>query len=248
MSGLTSQPNLSAMASALAGTPLDPGLDPEVLQALSRYWEIVRRYYAPFEADMRSGTADVYRHEMPGPQYTNLRAQARGMGLEHRWDEICQRYAEVNLLFGDLVKITPTSTAVADRALCMVAKGLSREAVLDPRRDVAFPKSVVALFRGEVGYPPEGFPAELQRRVLKGQRAIDGRAAAHLPAVDLAARRRDLEATLHRPVSERELSSWLLFPTLFHECARRWPASSSRWRCDPVSSSPEAARSWRLRR
>src|SRR5206468_3043986 len=93
MSGLTSQPNLSAMASALAGSELDPGLDPEVLQSLSRYWEVVRRYYAPFEADMRAGTADVYRHEMPGPQYTNLRAQARGMGLEHRWDEICQRYA-----------------------------------------------------------------------------------------------------------------------------------------------------------
>ena len=220
MSGLTSQPNLSAMASALGGTELDPGLNPEVLQMLSRYWEAVRRHYAPFEADMRAGTADVYRHEMPGPQYTNLREQARGVGLEHRWDEIGQRYAEVNLLFGDLVKITPTSTAVADMALCMVANGLSRDDVLDPRRDVAFPKSVVALFRGEVGYPPEGFPAELQRRVLKGQRAIDGRAAAHLPAVDLAARRRDLEATLHRPVSERELSSWLLFPTLFHECAR----------------------------
>jgi pyruvate carboxylase len=105
MSGLTAQPNLSAMASALAGSELDPGLDPDVLQSLSRYWEVVRRYYGPFEADMRR-TADVYRHEMPGPQYTNLRAQARGMGLEHRWDEICQRYAEVNLLFGDLVKIT----------------------------------------------------------------------------------------------------------------------------------------------
>jgi pyruvate carboxylase len=235
MSGLTSQPNLSAMASALAGTPLDPGLDPEILQALSRYWEVVRRYYAPFEADMRSGTADVYRHEMPGPQYTNLRAQARGMGLEHRWDEICQRYAEVNLLFGDLVKITPTSTAVADMALCMVANGLSRDDVLDPGRDLAFPKSVVALFRGEVGYPPEGFPADLQRKVLKGQKAIDGRAAAYLPAVDLAAQRRDLETTLRRPLSERELSSWLLFPALFHDYARH------RDRFGDVSVLPTAA-------
>jgi pyruvate carboxylase len=157
---------------------------------------------------------------MPGPQYTNLRAQARGMGLEHRWDEICQRYAEVNLLFGDLVKITPTSTAVADMALCMVANGLSRDDVLDPARDLAFPKSVVALFRGEVGFPPEGFPAGLQRKVLKGQPAIEGRAAANLPAADLTARRHDLEATLRRPVSERELSSWLLFPALFLEFAR----------------------------
>jgi pyruvate carboxylase len=220
MSGLTAQPNLSAMASALAGSALDPGLDPEVLQSLSRYWEVVRHDYAPFEADMRAGTADVYRHEMPGPQYTNLRAQARGMGLEHRWDEICRRYAEVNLLFGDLVKITPTSTAVADMALCMVANGWSRDDVLDPARDLAFPKSVVALFRGEVGIPPEGFPADLQRKVLKGQPAIYGRAAAHLPAVDLAARRQDLEAVLRRPVSERELSSYLLFPALFLEYTR----------------------------
>jgi pyruvate carboxylase len=220
MSGLTAQPNLSAIASALAGSELDPGLDPETLQSLSRYWEVVRRYYAPFEADMRAGTADVYRHEMPGPQYTNLRAQARGMGLEHRWDEICQRYAEVNLLFGDLVKITPTSTAVADMALSMVANGLSRDDVLDPARDLAFPKSVVALFRGEVGIPPEGFPADLQRKVLKGQPAIYGRAAASLPPVDLAAQRRELEAALRRPVSERELSSWLLFPALFVEYAR----------------------------
>jgi len=235
MSGLTSQPNLSAMASALAGTPLDPGLDPEVLQTLSRYWEVVRRYYAPFEADMRSGTADVYRHEMPGPQYTNLRAQARGMGLEHRWYEICQRYAEVNLLFGDLVKITPTSTAVADMALCMVANGQSRDDVLDPGHDLAFPKSVVALFRGEVGYPPEGFPADLQRKVLKGRRAIYGRAAAYLPAVDLAAQRCDLETTLQRPVSERELSSWLLFPALFLDYARH------RGRFGDVSVLPTAA-------
>ena len=220
MSGLTAQPNLSALACALAGTPLDPGLDPEVLQALSRYWETVRRYYAPFEADIRGGTADVYRHEMPGPQYTNLRAQARGMGLEHRWDEICRRYAEVNLLFGDLVKITPTSTAVADMALAMVANGLSCDDVLSPERDVAFPKSVVALFRGEVGYPPEGFPAELQKKVLKGAPAIYGRAAAYLPSVDLTARRRDLEASLQRPASERELSSSLLFPGLFLDYAR----------------------------
>jgi pyruvate carboxylase len=220
MSGLTAQPNLSAMASALAGSELDSGLDPDVLQSLSRYWEVVRRYYTPFETDMRSGTAGVYRHEMPGPQYTNLRAQARGMGLEHRWDEICQRYAEVNLLFGDLVKITPTSTAVADMALAMVANGLSRDDVLDPARDLAFPKSVVALFRGEVGVPPEGFPADLQRKILKGQPAIYGRAASHLPAVDLDTRRRELEAILRRPVSERELSAWLLFPQLFLEFAR----------------------------
>ena len=235
MSGLTSQPNLSAIVSALAQTELDPGLDPEVLQALSRYWEVVRRYYAPFEAEMRSGTADVYRHEIPGPQYTNLRAQARGMGLEHRWDEICKRYADVNLMFGDLVKITPTSTAVAEMALCMVANGLSRDDVLDPRRDIGFPRSVVALFRGDFGLPPEGFPAALQDKVLKGQRPISGRAAAQLPPVDLARQRRDLAAALGRPVTERDVSSSLLFPALFHDYEQH------RARFGDVSRLPTAA-------
>src|SRR4030095_7274940 len=167
-------------------------------------------YYAPFEADIRGGTADVYRHEMPGPQYTNLRAQARGMGLEHRWDELCRRYAEVNLLFGDLVKITPTSTAVADMALSMVANGLRSDDILNSGRAIHFPKSVVALFRGEVGAPPEGFPADLQRKVLKGQPAIYGRAAAYLPPADLAARRLRPEATVRRPVSERAMYSVVL--------------------------------------
>src|SRR5262245_61122333 len=140
MSGLTAQPNLSAMASALAGSDLDPGPDRESLELPSGVGRGVRSCCGPAEADMRSGTADVYRHEMPGPQYTNLRAQARGMGLEHRWDEICHRYAEVNLLFGDLVKITPTSTAVAGMAVSMVAHSLSRDDVLDPACDLAFPK------------------------------------------------------------------------------------------------------------
>src|SRR2546428_6084335 len=174
MSGLTAQPNLSAIAAALAGTALAPDLDPNALQALSHYWEVVRQYYAPFETDMRAGTASVYRHEMPGPQYTNLREQARSMGLEHRWGEICHMYAEVNLLFGDIVKITPTSTAVADMALYMVANGLSRGDVLDPGRDLGFPKTVVALFRGEFGHPPEGFPPALQRKGLKGKTPIYG--------------------------------------------------------------------------
>src|SRR5262249_13175470 len=155
----------------------------------------------------------------------------------------CQRYAEVNLLFGDLVKITPTSTAVADMALSMVANGLSRDDVLDPARDLAFPKSVVALFRGEVGAPPEGFPEDLQRKVLNGQPppAIYGRAAGSLPAADLTTQRRDLEAILHRPVSERELSSWLLFPALFLEYARH------RDRFGDVSVLPTAAFFYGLR-
>jgi pyruvate carboxylase len=220
MSGLTAQPNLSAIATALAGTGLAPGLDPDALQALSHYWEVVRQYYAPFETDLRAGTASVYRHEMPGPQYTNLREQARGMGLEHRWAEICHMYAEVNLLFGDIVKITPTSTAVADMALYMVANGLTPADVQHPERDMSFPQSVVALLRGDVGIPPEGFPVALQRKVLKGERPLYGRAADFLPEVELIAQRHTIETTLGRPVSEPELTSYLLFPKLFQDYAR----------------------------
>ncbi|MCB1804171.1 MAG: pyruvate carboxylase, partial [Candidatus Competibacteraceae bacterium] len=116
MSGLTSQPNLGAIAAALRGSERDPGLDGDALRSIAHYWEGVRRYYAAFESDIRSGTADVYRHEMPGGQYTNLREQARAMGLEHHWPEVAEMYAQVNQLFGDIVKVTPTSKVVGDMA------------------------------------------------------------------------------------------------------------------------------------
>src|SRR5690606_34770905 len=166
MSGLTSQPNLGAIVAALAGGERDPGVDREALQQISHYWEGARRLYAPFESDIRAGTADVYRHEMPGGQYTNLREQARALGLEHRWPEVAQAYAEVNRLFGDIVKVTPTSKVVGDMALFMVANDLSAQDVIDPGREVAFPESVVSLFRGELGFPPDGFPAAISRKVL----------------------------------------------------------------------------------
>jgi pyruvate carboxylase len=120
----------------------------------------------PFEADIRSGTADVYRHEMPGGQYTNLREQARAMGIEHRWGEVSQAYADVNQLFGDIVKVTPTSKVVGDMALFMVANGLTPDDVKNPAREIAFPDSVISLMRGELGFPPDGFPVQFE---LNGQ-------------------------------------------------------------------------------
>ena len=135
----------------------------------SDYWEAVRRYYAPFETDMRAGTADVYRHEMPGGQYTNLRQQARALGLERRWPEVAQAYADVNQLFGDIVKVTPTSKVVGDMALFMVANDLTPEEILDPDREIAFPESVVELFDGDLGQPPGGFPEARSSKVLKGE-------------------------------------------------------------------------------
>ncbi len=219
MSGLTSQPNLGSIAAALQGAPRDPGVDLDAMQALSLYWEGVRRAYAPFEADIRSGTADVYRHEMPGGQYTNLREQARAMGLAHRWAEVSKAYAEVNLLFGDIVKVTPTSKVVGDMALFMVANDLSPEQVKDPNREVAFPESVVSLMKGELGYPPDGFPAELQKKVLRGEKPLPGRAGDFLPAVDLEAKRAEAEAAVGRKLSDTDLASYLMYPKVFKDYA-----------------------------
>ncbi|MBM3393865.1 MAG: pyruvate carboxylase [Betaproteobacteria bacterium] len=219
MSGLTSQPNLGSIVAALQGSARDTGVDLDALKSLSNYWEVVRRYYAPFEADMRAGTSDVYLHEMPGGQYTNLREQARAMGLDHRWPEVAKAYAQVNLLFGDIVKVTPTSKVVGDLAIFMVANDLSPNDVRDPARDIAFPESVVSMMRGELGYPADGFPADITAKVLKGAAPIDGRAAASLPPADLDATRAEAEAAVGRKVNDTDLASYLMYPKVFREYA-----------------------------
>jgi len=222
MSGLTSQPNLGALVAALAGTERDPGIPSDALRSLSHYWEGVRRQYAPFEADMRAGASDVYRHEMPGGQYTNLREQARALGLERRWDEIAQAYADVNMLLGDIVKVTPTSKVVGDLALFMVANNLSSADILDPTREIAFPDSVIALLKGELGFPPDGFPPALQKKVLKGEKPLAGRAGALLPPVDLEAKRAEAEKLCGRQIDDRDLASYLMYPKVFADfCAHR---------------------------
>lgn len=219
MSGLTSQPSLGAIVAALEHTERDSGFSPGRIAPFSRYWEGVRRYYAPFEADIRAGTSDVYRHEMPGGQYTNLREQARSMGLDHRWNEVAQAYADANQLFGDIVKVTPSSKVVGDLALTMVANELTPADIADPEKEIAFPDSVVAMMRGELGYPADGFPPALQQRILKGQQAIAGRVGAHLPAVDLEAERTKAEKAVGHQVDDAALASWLMYPKVFTEYA-----------------------------
>jgi pyruvate carboxylase len=219
MSGLTSQPNLGSIIAALQGAKRDPKINLDALKSLSHYWEGVRRYYAPFEADMRAGTSDVYLHEMPGGQYTNLREQARAMGLEHRWPEVARAYAQVNLLFGDIVKVTPTSKVVGDMALFMVANDLSAEAVLDPEREVAFPDSVVSMFKGELGFPPDGFPKALAKKVLKGAKPLKGRAGKFMPPADLDATRNAAERIVGHKISDRDLASYLMYPKVFSDYA-----------------------------
>ena len=219
MSGLTSQPNLGSIVAALQGSKRDPHINLDALKSLSNYWEGVRRYYAPFEADMRAGTSDVYLHEMPGGQYTNLREQARAMGLEHRWPEVAHAYAEVNLLFGDIVKVTPTSKVVGDMALFMVANDLSAEAVLDPEREVEFPDSVVSMFKGELGFPPDGFPKALAKKILKGAKPLKGRAGKFMPPADLDATRAEAEKIVGHKITDRDLASYLMYPKVFSDYA-----------------------------
>jgi pyruvate carboxylase len=221
MSGLTSQPNLGSVVEALRHGPRDSGLDPDNVRHISAYWEQVRRQYLAFESDIRAGASEVYVHGMPGGQYTNLREQARALGIdEARWPEVARAYAEVNELFGDIIKVTPTSKVVGDLALLVASTGISREQVLDPDTEVAFPESVVQLFRGELGQPYGGFPAALQRKVLKGAAPLTSRAGAELAPVDLEAERALLSQRLPRPVSDEDLASFLMYPRVFEEYAR----------------------------
>jgi pyruvate carboxylase len=220
LSGLTSQPNLGSIVEALRFGPRDAGLDAGKMRVISTYWEQVRRGYVAFESDVRSGTSEVYVHGMPGGQYTNLREQARSLGLDdYRWPEVAHAYAEVNEMFGDIVKVTPTSKVVGDMAITMVTSGLTRDAVLDPSVEIAFPDSVVHLFHGDLGQPSGGFPADLQKKVLGGRAPLRVRPGEILPPADLEAERRIAEAKVGRAITERELASYLMYPKVFVDYA-----------------------------
>ena len=232
LSGFTSQPCLGSVVEALRRQPRDTGLDPVRIREFSDYWEAVRAQYAAFETDMRAPASEVYLHEMPGGQFTNLREQARALGLAERWHEVASAYAEVNRMFGDIIKVTPTSKVVGDLALVMVAGGLTRADVEDPSREIAFPESVIGLFRGDLGRMPGGFPEALSRKVLKGEKPIEGRPGAALPPADLPAARAKAEEATGWTLSDEELYSYLLYPKVFTDYAEH------RTRYGPVSVLP----------
>jgi pyruvate carboxylase len=216
MSGLTSQPNMGSIVEALRFSARDTGIDPARIRLLSSYWEQTRKLYGAFESDIRSGASEVYVHGMPGGQYTNLREQARSLGIDDaRWPEVAQTYADVNEMFGDIIKVTPTSKVVGDMALLMITSGLTKEQVLDPANDVAFPESVVQLFRGDIGQPYGGFPEVLQKKILKGKKALTERPGAHLPPADLDAERRKIQEKLPRAVTDDDLASYLMYPRVW---------------------------------
>jgi pyruvate carboxylase len=181
----------------------------------------VRRDYGAFESDLRFGASEVYLHEMPGGQFTNLKEQARALGLDDRWHDVAHAYAEINMMFGDIVKVTPTSTVVGDMALAMVSAGWTREQIEDPDHDIAFPDSVVSLFRGDIGQPPNGFPEGLQKKILKGATPLTTRPGATMKPADLETERAEAEHKAGRHISDEEYASYLMYPKVFADYAAR---------------------------
>ncbi len=219
--GGTSQPALGSIVEALRHTERDTGLDMGVIRQLSIYWEHVRAQYAAFESGISAPASEVYLHEMPGGQFTNLKAQARSLGLEERWHEVAQAYADANRMFGDIVKVTPSSKVVGDMALMMVAQGLTRAQVEDPGVDVAFPESVVDMLKGNLGQPPGGWPEGILKKVLKGEAPSTERPGKHLAPVDLEATRTKAAEATGRDIDDEDLNGYLMYPKVFTDYASR---------------------------
>ncbi len=217
MSGGTSQPNLNAIVEALRFTKRDTGLDGQKLAALSDYWQAVREFYLPFDSNLLPATAELYSHEMPGGQYTNLYQQARALGLAERWQEVCRAYAEANQLLGDIVKVTPSSKAVGDLALFMVANSLSAQEILSGNRELAYPESIIDLLSGMMGQPPGGWPPGLQQRVLRGRKVIEGRAGESLPPANFDEAAEKVRGMITREPNRRDCLSYLLYPKVYQE-------------------------------
>ncbi|WP_114285722.1 pyruvate carboxylase [Candidatus Halocynthiibacter alkanivorans] len=220
-SGGTSQPCMGSIVEALRHSERDTGLDIGAIRTLSNYWEGVRHQYAAFESGLEAPASEVYLHEMPGGQFTNLKGQARSLGLEDRWHEVAQTYADVNQMFGDIVKVTPSSKVVGDMALMMVSQGLTRDQVEDPKSDVAFPDSVIDMMRGNLGQPPGGFPAGIVAKVLKGEKPSIERPGKNLAPVDLDAIRGEATAALGCDLDDEDLNGYLMYPKVFSDYITR---------------------------
>ncbi|MDF2439344.1 MAG: pyruvate carboxylase, partial [Abditibacteriota bacterium] len=221
MSGSTSQPNLNSVVAALQNTPRDTGLDLDALNEFSDYWEGVGTFYKPFDTAPRSGTAEVYLHEMPGGQYTNLKEQAAAMGLSHRWPEIARTYAEVNELFGDIVKVTPSSKVVGDLAMFLITRGIKPVDVLNLEPGATpFPESVIDMLMGGLGQPVGGWPKALQKIVLGDKTPLEERPGADLEPLDLEATRAQLSDKLGRKANDDDLYSHLMYPQVQTEFAK----------------------------
>ncbi|WP_027408266.1 pyruvate carboxylase [Anoxybacteroides tepidamans] len=217
MAGLTSQPSANTLYYALEGTERAPLVDIQGLEQLSRYWEDVRKFYQEFESGMNAPHTEVYMHEMPGGQYSNLQQQAKAVGLGDRWDEVKEMYRRVNDLFGDIVKVTPSSKVVGDMALYMVQNNLTEQDIYERGETLDFPDSVVELFEGYLGQTPGGFPKELQRIILKGREPITVRPGELLEPVDFGKIKEELFHTLGREATDFDAIAYALYPKVFLE-------------------------------
>jgi pyruvate carboxylase len=215
MAGLTSQPSANSLYYALEGNARRPKINIGALEQISYYWEDVRKYYHDFESGMVSPHSEVYQHEMPGGQYSNLQQQAKGVGLGEQWEEVKEMYTRVNHMFGDIVKVTPSSKVVGDMALFMVQNNLTEEAVLQRGESLDFPDSVVELFQGYIGQPYGGFPSDLQKVILKGRKPLDQRPGELLEEVDFENLKLELQKELKREVTDFEVISYALYPKVF---------------------------------
>ncbi|MGB5946695.1 pyruvate carboxylase [Paenisporosarcina sp.] len=217
MAGLTSQPSANSLSYALKGSKREVRTDIKALEQLSQYWEDVRKYYKEFESGMMSPHTEIYVHEMPGGQYSNLQQQAKSVGLGARFEEVKEMYSNVNIMFGDVVKVTPSSKVVGDMALFMVQNDLTEETVLTRGKTVDFPDSVIEFFQGYIGQPYGGFPEEIQKVILKDRQAITVRPGELLEPVDFEQLREELFHKLSRPVSSHETLAYALYPKVFDE-------------------------------
>ncbi len=218
MSGLTSQPALGSVVSIMKQNYEDPRLDEASIREASLYWEQVRYNYKAFETDFKGGSSDVYLHQMPGGQFTNLKEQARSLGITtDKWGLVANMYAEVNKMFGDIIKVTPSSKVVGDMALYMITNDLSPDDVLDPNKEISFPSSVVEFFKGEIGIPMGGFPDKLQKKILGNKKPLSKRAGSFLKSVNLDKEKENLETKYEDKISNQQLASYLMYPKVFED-------------------------------
>lgn len=226
LSGLTSQPNFNSIVEMMRNQPRENKFDINKLNEFSNYWEDVREMYYPFESGLKAGTAEVYQHEIPGGQYSNLRPQAEALGLGDRFDEVKKMYSKVNVMFGNLVKVTPSSKVVGDMAIFMVTNNLQPEDVMERGEDISFPESVINFFKGDLGQPLGGFPKKLQKIILKNNKAYTDRPNAHLEPIDFDAEykvfSKKFQQGFTRPIEFEDFLSYSLYPRVFEQAHEKY--------------------------
>lgn len=230
MSGLTSQPNFNSIVAALQGHKRELPIDLKSLNQYATYWEDVREFYYPFESGLKAGTAEVYDHEIPGGQYSNLRPQAEALGLAHKFEKVKSNYAAVNMLFGDIIKVTPSSKVVGDMALFMTSNDLTVEDIRKNGASLSFPESVVSLFRGELGQPFGGFPKDISKIILKGEKPFKDRPNAHLEPIDFTKEFKAFQKKFDTYCDELDFLSYQLYPKVFEEFYIQWLRYGEVWR------------------